>query len=81
MTSYPMESQVDLVKVCFMIHNFIKINQGYEDEFDEWNHLNNDNNGDNDANMINNIDAENLREDIALRMWASYQDYIIANNL
>jgi hypothetical protein len=39
MTSYSMERQVSLVKSCFMIHNFIRVNQGYEDEFDDWNDL------------------------------------------
>ena len=34
--NYPMDKQVRIVKSCFMIHNFIKLNQGYEDEFDKW---------------------------------------------
>ena len=81
MTSYPMEIQVDLVvKSCFMIHNFIRLNQGYEDEFDIWNEEP-DRTGNNYADEQNVQIAENLREEIAQQMWADYQNNLQANNV
>ena len=62
-----------------MIHNFIRRNQGFEDIFDEWedNEIQDPiDNRENFHNMHNDIQANNLREQIALAMWNSYQDYI-----
>ena len=75
MTSYPMETQVRLVKSCFMIHNFIKLNQGYEDEYDQWiqeedgeNDEEDDENDDDDevAGLNGNLDL--FRDNIAQQM-------------
>ena len=76
MTSYPMVTQIDLINICFMIHNFIRVNQGYEDEFDEWNEEHNDENGDLNAENDDIAGANNKREEIAQHMWASYQNYL-----
>lgn len=79
MPSYPPEVQVKLIKSCFMIHNFIRRNQGFEDIFDEWedNEIQDPiDNRENFHNIHNDIQANNLREQIALAMWNSYQDYI-----
>jgi hypothetical protein len=35
MYSYSMEKQVLIVQSCFMVHNFIKLNQDYEDAYDQ----------------------------------------------
>jgi hypothetical protein len=84
MTSYPMETQVRLVKSCFMIHNFIRLNQGYEDDYDQWvqdeDGEDDDDDGDNDdgAGGVNgNMYA--FRNNIAQQMWVQYQQYIGAN--
>ncbi len=34
MNSYPFHIQVDIVMSCFMLHNFIRRNKEYDDEFD-----------------------------------------------
>jgi len=36
MHSYSFLTQIDLVMCCFMVHNFIRLNQGFDDEFDDW---------------------------------------------
>ena len=76
MTSYPMEIQVMLVKSCFSIHNFIRSNRDYEDEFDIWNVAdNNDEDGDDvpyDDDVADMASANLMREDIAQAMWAQY---------
>lgn len=83
MSSYSFERQVKIVKSCFMIHNFIKLNQGYEDEFDDWY---DDNVCDDDDNNLQLGDddndaqgADDLRDQIAYDMWVQYQEYL-ANN-
>ena len=76
MTTYPMPMQVDLVKSCFMIHNFIRLNQGYDDEFDQWNIVNNDEVGNNVPDAENVHAAEILRDQMAQNMWNEYQLYI-----
>ena len=71
-----MERQVKIVKSCFMIHNYIRLNQGYEDEFDEWDGDHGDDDlqpGDNDNDAQG---GDNLRDQIAEAMWAQYQEYV-----
>jgi hypothetical protein len=79
MPRYDYEIQIQLVLSCLMIHNFIKLNQGFEDAFDEWDEDdtevdNNENeNVENDNNNINDNILRQWRDDIAQDMWNSYQ--------
>ena len=78
MSPYSFDFQCDLVQCCFLLHNFVRINQLYEDEFYD--------NGGNEQNNIiddeNDVEEENgpamdalkaWRNDIADAMWAQYQ--------
>ena len=80
MTCYPMVTQIDLINITFMIHNFIRVNQGYDDEYDEWNENENDKNGDMNADNDDINNANGYREEIAQQMWASYQNYLQNRN-
>ena len=61
-----------------MVHNFIKIEQLYEDEFDEWNIDEENDHGDDYpvAEVLNNDEnggqANAWRESIAIPMWDAY---------
>jgi len=79
MHSYPFQFQIALVLSCFMIHNFIRMNQGYDDEFDAWSDVD-DEAGDDPEEPIAGIDEEQaitagagFRHDIAQHMWNDYQ--------
>ena len=78
MTSYPMELQVMLVKSCFAIHNFIRLNRDYEDEYDIWN-VADENEDANDVPVDDDAaelaGAGLLRNEIAHAMWAQYVAY------
>jgi hypothetical protein len=81
MSSYSMEKQVMIVKSCFMVSNFIKLNQDEDDIFDAWD--------DNDQYNVNNEEEENVnvnaggasawRDSIANEMWEQYQGHLQAN--
>ena len=58
MTNYDYDDQVRLVKACFMVHSFIRLNQGYKDEYDQWDE---NNEGDNEGNYDNDEGGENLK--------------------
>ena len=63
-----------------MIHNFIRLNQGYLNKYDEWNDDDRNENGDeeNDENDDNGHDQINatMRDNIANDMWTQYQNYL-----
>lgn len=87
MPSCSMEKQVRIVKSCFMIHNFIKINRDYEDPFEEWdeniegaNDDAEDDNNDNDINA-NAGGAAAWRDSIANAMWVDYQAHLVAHQV
>jgi DDE superfamily endonuclease len=68
MTPYAFEFQCDIVQCCFHLHNFIRLNQLYEDEF-----------YDDEGNVPNDVvDDENDDEDEngpemnALKAWRNY---------
>ena len=77
MSPYDFDFQCDIVQCCFLRHNFIRLNQLYEDEFyreqeAEVNdmHLHDEPDDDDDLNM-NALKA--WRNGIADAMWAHYQ--------
>lgn len=82
MTSYPMAVQVKLVKSCFMIHNFIRVNASDEDEFDYWQENEDPDNNLDGENAVLGEDAfdstgmSNFRDEIAEAMWVQYQAYV-----
>jgi hypothetical protein len=85
MHSYSLHLQINLVLCGVMIHNYIRRNQGYEDEYD---------NIDDDVGEVDNeggaaVEEEEhhgpegtsaWRDQIATEMWEQYQEYIINNN-
>jgi hypothetical protein len=87
MTSYSMDTQIKLVKSCFMIHNFIKVYGECEDEFEPraWREefdayiLNNNDDPAFPANIEEDGDMDNYRDQIAADMWISYQAYLVAH--
>ena len=77
MSPYPFDFQCDLVQCCFLLHNFVRINQLYEDEFyenggDEANDILEDENDDEeeDGPVMNALKA--WRNGIADAMWEQY---------
>jgi hypothetical protein len=85
MSSYSMEKQVAIVKSCFIVHNFIKANQDYEDAYDQWdenedaNNVNDNDGEEEEVHGINGVGAAAWRDSIANAMWEQYQDYLQAN--
>jgi len=85
MSSYPFRTQVDLVMSCFMLHNFVRQNQLYTDEFNILDH-NGFHLGEPDANVPPpddddddaEADAVRWRDDIAQRMWDDYVEVLAA---
>ena len=78
MSPYPFEFQCDLVQCCFLLHNFVRINQLYEDEFyendgDEPNNVLEDENDDEeeDGPVMNALKV--WRNGIADAMWEQYE--------
>lgn len=67
-----------------MIHNFIRLNQGYEDAFDEWEQPAAQDEQ-KDEEMENKNSAQETtylnvwRDGIAQSMWDKYQNYINNN--
>ena len=86
MPSYSFRFQCDLVMCAFMIHNFIRGTELYEDEFyereDEVDSKENNDEEEYDQiaaeenNNANMNAAKAWRNDIAQRMWNDYQEYI-----
>ena len=88
MTNYPYEFHIRLVKACFMLHNFIRLNQGYEDEYDAWDpYTEGDGNGglgnedDDEGGEIrenqNEREVNQKKDTIAREMWESYQQELL----
>jgi hypothetical protein len=79
MPSYSFEFQRDLVYCAMMLHNFVRINQLYEDEFDVLDEDDIDEEDEGDQEVPVDENAENVaelnawRDDIAQRMWDDYQ--------
>ena len=80
MPSYAYEDQVRIVKSCFMIHNFIRLNQGYVNKYDEWNDDDRNENGDEENDEVDDNGNEQMnatmRDNIANDMWTQYQNYL-----
>lgn len=83
MHPYSFPTQIDLVMSCFMIHNFIRMNQGYDDEFDRWDMPVMDEAPEPaeepaySSQTAQQQRAANLQRDvIAQEMWEDYQRYI-----
>ena len=77
MSPYGFEFQCDIVQCCFLLHNFVHINQLYDDQF-----YNEDGNltdvavDDHDEYPADNVQYNALkawRDGIAEAMWAHYQ--------
>jgi hypothetical protein len=74
--SYDMKVQGDIILVCFILHNFIKVHQTKEDEFDQIARLYHEVP---DQNIISEIDdstARTYRDWIASNMWTDYETYL-----
>ena len=78
--NYPFEFQIILVRCCFIIHNFLRMNKIEDDKFDDWNYMEVDANDPNEeASVIyrappaeqNNLNT--WRDGIAQQM---YNDYL-----
>ena len=66
-----------------MLHNFIRLNRGYEDEFDSWNDIrdgNEDNNDDIEHGDLE-LNDNNFRNNLAEQMWIDYQNRLNNDNL
>jgi hypothetical protein len=80
MHSYDFPFQCDLVLCAIMIHNFIRSNQLYDDEFDDYNPNDEDHAADDMADIEGNLDAPDMnvdalnawRDGIAQQMWDDY---------
>ena len=77
MSPYDFEFQCGIVQSCFLILNFVLINQLYEDEFYIVEVLNNpiaedDENEDDDEGGVNMQALKIWRNGIAQAMWAQY---------
>ena len=82
MSSYEFEFQCDLVYGAMMVHNFIRMNQLLDDEFDEWVDVEVVQNEDEEELFIGNQNAlNNWRDGIASSMWEAYQLELAARNL
>jgi len=78
MSSYPLDVQTKLIKSCFMIHNFIRKYQDYDDDYEMFDdELLNDNEPMMNFNIPNDgeEEIENLRDEIAEHMWQQYEFY------
>jgi DDE superfamily endonuclease len=81
MSPYSFEFQCDIVQCCFLLHNFIRLNQLYEDEFYDLDieinpHLPDDDENEDDDEEGGGANMQALkawRNDIADAMWAQYQ--------
>jgi len=78
-TGYNIRIQSRIVLCCFMVHNFIRVNQGYEDEYDvveeevdDWLDACSVDLDDTDDNT-----ASTWRDGIASRMWLQYRRELI----
>ena len=86
MKSYDFPTQVNLVQAAFMIHNFIRLEQEFEDEFDRWS--DDIDEVEDDPGLIHPevaprgpagadfVALNTWRDGIAQRMWNEYQDYM-----
>ncbi|KAH9100740.1 hypothetical protein Ae201684P_006934 [Aphanomyces euteiches] len=79
MPAYPYQRQVDIVIATFILHNFIRTHQGYNDEYDNVTHVEQDHqrqesNGD-ENDSVDSVQAAAMRDTIAPDMWASYCAY------
>lgn len=76
MHSYPFPFQVQIVLCCFMIHNFIRINQVVDNEWNEWDEPMNLNANDEVHEHLHNhaeyVYVNHMRDEIAQNMWDSY---------
>ena len=78
MSPYDYEFQCNIIQSCFLIHNFVRLNQLYEDEFCNVELVNNPNDDDDeiedqDEGGLNMQEVKISRNNIALAMWAQYQ--------
>ena len=78
MSPYEYEFQCDIIQSCFLIHNFVRLNQLYEDEFynvevDNNPNADDDDDEDEDEGGLNMQEAKIWRNNMALAMWAQYQ--------
>ena len=86
MSPYKFEDQCNLVQCCFLIHNFVHLNQLYEDEFYDVEIINNpeivDNDDEEEEDEGNaNYQALKLwRNNIADAMWEQYLVHIAQNH-
>lgn len=88
MEMYPLQLQSTLIMCSALIHNYIRKNQGFEDEFDhltdeELEAEQNNHHPDDHAQNIHNHDEEGSRawrDNIAQQMWNEYVLYCHNNH-
>ena len=81
MPSFSYPTQVDIVKCCCFLHNWIRYTQAYEDDYDDVDDLAVANNDDNNDLYANVRDADDSpynelkiwRDGIAQQMWDDYK--------
>ena len=78
MPSYPIEMQIKLIKLCFMIHNYIRFTQLYEDEF--YTAYDNEEEDapveEEEEEITDDDEVNNWRDSLAQAMWDSYVLYL-----
>lgn len=84
MPSFYFPFQCVLVNYCFLIHNFIRRNQLYEDDFyvdDDVADANDDDNLDPDVGLVSPAGQllKQWRTDIAENMWLAYNEHLARN--
>ena len=78
MKSFDFPFQCDIVICALLVHNFIRMNQLYEDEFDDVdipadNQNEYDDDGVDENNIYVNAALNQWRDGIATEMWDAYQ--------
>jgi hypothetical protein len=80
MPAYPFPVQVELVMCCFYLHNFIRVTQVYEDEFDNWTRADEEEASRQQPGTewsgVDNRDCETWRDSIAADMYRQYENYL-----
>jgi hypothetical protein len=74
--SYDMKVQGDIILVCCILYNFIKLHQKKEYEFDRIARLYHEVAEENIISEIDDSTARTYRDRIAIKMWTDYEAYL-----
>lgn len=73
MPSYSIDTQIDLVMCCFMLHNYIRKYREFNDDESDSDEEDDEDPEDDAAELPNDGAMATLRDAIAQQMWADYQ--------